>query len=420
MSATGLRWLSLAAAVVCAGAMAGAAAQTRSGRVLDEYPSIAYAKRPTTDRIARLSAEVASGTRMLPRDARTGYLLPVLQALGIPTDSQVLVFSKTGIQSAYTNPHHPRSLFFDQSVVVGYIPGAPALELAAHDPQQGVVFYTVEQLADAPAFTRRTNCLMCHVSSSTLDVPGIIARSNMVDDRGAVLPNESATPVDHTTPHPDRWGGWFVTSQGAPPPYSQRAHLGNITFSGHEITSNQVMVDWLSGSPEAEGYLSATSDVVALLLFDHQAKAINLMTRVNWEYRAAAAGEPAAPDAERRGLAIELADYLLFDGEAPMPVPLTAPAGLAAHLAGTVPKDSRGRSLGQLELNTRLLRYPCSYMIYTDAFNALPAAAKDVVYGRMLDVLTGKTPRRADSRLSPDDRSAILEILRETKSDFPR
>src|SRR5215212_5729536 len=257
--------------------------------VLDEHPSIQYGIRPTTDRIALLNTALAAGRRPLEQDAKTGYLRSVLEALGLPVESQLLVFSKTGVQRAYTSPRTPRALYFDESVAVGYVPNAPAIEVASHDPQQGVVFYTVDQNAETPAFVRQTRCLACHVSASTLDVPGWIARSNFVGDDGNVIGPLGKTDVDHRTPHPDRWGGWFVTSAGEPAPYSQRAHEGNITFSPTGNTSNQIFVDWLDSAPQTRGYPSAESDIVALLVFDHQVRAINMMTRLNWEARVAAA-----------------------------------------------------------------------------------------------------------------------------------
>ena len=410
--------------------------------VLEEHPAIQYASRPTTDRVARLiqslaqqslsrqsaegaaadlsrqSAKGAAADRTLQRDERTGHLMSVLDALGVPVESQLLVFSKTGVQRAYTSPHNPRALFYNESVVVGYVPGAPLIEIASLDPQQAVIFYTVDQAAAAPTFVRGRSCLSCHVSSSTLDVPGLITRSNVVADDGTPLPRLGSNDVNHQTPHPDRWGGWYVTSEGAPPPYSQRAHGGNITFSPRGDTSNQVFTDWLTSSPEMRGYPSANSDIVSLLVFDHQARAINLMSRLNWEARVAASeGHDAAADNVRR-LAIELADYLLFAGEAPAPVPLTPRPGFAARLERATPKDRQGRSFGQLLLTTRLFRYPCSYMVYSEAFDGLPAAVKTAIYSRMIDTLSSDT---AGSRLrvSADDRRAILEILRDTKADFP-
>ena len=424
MSGTWSRRL-LASGAMASLAIAGVAltsaqhGEPRSG-TLNEHPGIQYALRPTTDRVTALNQSLAQNGRSLKKDARTGYLLPVLEALGVPVESQLLVFSKTGVQRAYTGPQHPRALYFNESVAVAYVPGAPVIELAAHDAQQAVVFYTVDQAAAAPAFVRRTSCLTCHVSASTLNVPGLIARSNTVGDDGSVMPEAAGNDVNHQTPHPDRWGGWFVTSEGVAAPYAQRAHAGNITFSGRGNTSTQVFVDWISSAPETRGYLSSSSDIVSLLVFDHQVRAINLLTRLNWESRVASGeGRASASDSAVRGLVNELADYLLFAGEVPPTVPLTPLRGFAERLERHTPKDRRGRSFGQLSLTDRLLRYPCSYMVYSEAFDGLPPAVRQAVYRRMLDTLSGNDVPSARLRLSAGDRQAIIEILRDTKADFP-
>jgi hypothetical protein len=411
-----------AAALGLTVASAFTAGQTQEARAgaLDEHPVIQYARRPTTDPVAKLSQALTQSARSLQRDSRTGYLLSILEALGVPVESQLLVFSKTGVQRAYTSPLNPRAIFFTESVVVGYVPGAPVIELAAHDRQQGVVFYTLDQAAVAPIFTRRTSCLTCHVSASTLDVPGMIVRSNTVGDDGNVMPQLGSNDVNHQTTHPDRWGGWFVTSEGTAARYSQRAHAGNITFSGRGNTSSQVFVDWLDSSPETRGYLSSSSDIVALLVFDHQMHAINLLTRLNWESRVASSdGDASVSDGTVRRLVNELADYLLFVGEAPPSVPLTPRQGFAERLESRTPKDRQGRSFGQLDAVNRLMRYPCSYMVYSEAFDGLSPAVKEAVYRRMLAILSGNDTHRAYARLTPDDRRAILEILRDTKPDFP-
>jgi hypothetical protein len=391
-----------------------------SAGVLDEHPSIQYAVRPTTDRVAKLNQALTQGGRSLQRDPRTGYLRPVLEALGVPMESQLLVFSKTGVQRTYISPQNPRALFFNESVVVGYVPGAPVIEVAAHDPQQGVVFYTLDQAAAGPVFTRRTSCLACHVSASTLDVPGMIVRSNTVGDDGNVMPQLGSNDVDHQTPHPDRWGGWFVTSEVASAAYATRAHMGNITFSGGGSTSNQVFIDWLNSAPDTRGYLSSSSDIVALLVFDHQVRAINLLTRLNWEARVASSnGHGSVSDDTIGRLVSELVDYFLFVSEAPASVPLTARQGFAEHLESRTPKDRQGRSFAQLDLGRRLLRYPCSYMVYSEAFDGLSPAVKEAVYRRMLDILSGNDAAAKYARLTADDRRAVLEILRDTKPDFP-
>ncbi|HJZ74764.1 MAG TPA: hypothetical protein VKE51_23670 [Vicinamibacterales bacterium] len=407
-------------------ALAAASVMPASGQpredwhgVLDQHPSIEYATRATTDRIAKLNQAVASGSRTLQRDSRTGYLRALLDALGVPDESQLLVFSKTGVQRAYTSPSNPRALFFDASVVIGYIPGAPLIEIAAHDPQQGVVFYTLDQHANSPSFTRATMCVTCHVSATTLEVPGLIARSNAVSEDGMVMPQLGSNDVSHQTPHPDRWGGWFVTFETLVG-YNQRAHAGNITFTGTGTTSNQVFVDWMNSEPESRGYLSPLSDVVSLMVFDHQARAINLLTRLNWESRVVSAGGRAGTvDGTLRPLINELAGYLLFAGEAPPSIELTPRQGFAERLRASVPKDRRGRSLADLDLVDRLMKYPCSYMVYSAAFDGLPTEVRQAVYQRMIDTLSHNDPRASRARQTAENRRAVLEILRETKSDFP-
>ena len=370
--------------------------------LLEDDPAIAYATGPVTDRVAMLSRAIASGHRALTRDASTGYLRSLLRDLGVAEESQLLTFAKTGVQRQYTNPQNPRALYYDRSVAVGYVAGAPLIEIASHDPRQGVIFYTLEQQSDPPVLKRATSCLMCHVSATTLYVPGLIVRSNSVNETGEPLPQLGSYDVDHRTPHPDRWGGWFVTSDAGAVPYAQRAHGGNITYSAGGITSNQVFIDWINSSPETRGYLSPLSDIVSLLVFDHEAHAINLLTRVNWESRAGAA------DGELQRLTDELADYLLFAREVPPSVPLIARAGFAEQLMARTPKDRRGRSLAELDLDRRLFRYPCSLMMYSEAFDGLPAGIKRAIYRRLQTALAGTAEGRA-----------ALEILRDTKSDFP-
>jgi len=369
----------------------------------------------TQDRIARLSTTLAA--RPFQRDARTGFLRPLLDALNVPVDSQLLVFSKTGVQHLYTGPHTPRALYFDESVVVGYVPGAPEIEMIVHDPVEGLAFYTLDQQASAPVPKRQRSCLTCHESASTGDVPGLIVRSHAVGDDGNVLPQANgATPPSHDvnqrTSHPDRWGGWLVTSEGVAAPYAQRAHQGNITFTPDGNTSSHIFVDWMTSDPEARGYPSAASDVVSLLAFDHQMPAINLMTRLNIAWRRATSEGRASVDdrPDIRRLVDELADYLLFDHEATLPVPLTPRPGFALALEKRLPHDAKGRSLAQFDAVNRLMRYACSYMVYSDAFKALAPPLRHAVYRRLFDSLT-TSPTTAE-------RIATAEILEATIPEF--
>ena len=340
-------------ALLASARSSGQAGQTSVGTI-DEHPAIDYVARPSSDRVAELNHALAAGQQSLSREPRMGYLLSVLEALGVPLESQVLVFSKTGVQRDVTGPANPRALYFNDRVVVGYIAGAPMLEIAAQDAQQGIQFYTVDQNAQTNAtFSRRTECLSCHISLSTLEVPGVIARSNMVGRDGGVMPRLGSVTVNHQTPHTDRWGGWFVTADATAPAYIQLGNLGNTTVaihptSGPALFSNQVFTEWMDQPSQTRRYPSELSDITSLMMFDHQMHAMNLLTRLNWEARVAAAAGPVdVRAAAMRSRVDELADYLLFVGEAPLALTVTPRPGLAESLAARTPHDRKGRSLGQ-------------------------------------------------------------------------
>jgi hypothetical protein len=419
------KWIGPGAIALVAALSTSLAGQAPYAGTLDDHPAIRYTERAAADRVARLNEELIAGRESLVADNRTGYLRSVLKALDIPAESQLLVFSKTGLQREHTRPANPRALFYNGSVVVGYIPGAAALEVASHDPAQGVMFYTVEQAASAGTarFSRRTTCLSCHLSAATLEVPGFIDRSNMVGADGQVMPALGSFVVNHQTPHTERWGGWFVTGNAAAPPYGPLGHLGNITVTPHPtsgpvILSDRVLIEWLNRPLEQDRYLASDSDLAALMTFDHQSYGLNLITRLNWEARITAAESRAVsstPAVQQR--IQELAEYLLFVGEASMAFEVTPRKGFAEALAARAPKDHLGRSLADMDLKKRLLKYSCSYLVYSDAFAALPADVRHAVYRRMFAILGDSAPRYA--HLSISDRLDIAEILRDTAPGLP-
>jgi hypothetical protein len=223
----------------------------------------------------------------------------------------------------------------------------------------------------------------------------------------------------HGSPLEQRWGGWWVTGDtgGA-------QHMGNIPVMPEDkgvtrprnpkapLASVEMYVD-------QKGYPVPTSDVVALLVLNHQNHMTNLIARTGWEARVAEA-EPSANAATRvREAASDLVDAMLFIDEAPFAGPVKGSSGFAEWFAAQGPKDAKGRSLREFDLRTRIFRYPCSYLIYGEAFDALPAAARQAVYARLLDVLSGRDTRKVSQHLTVADRQAILQILRETKRDLP-
>jgi hypothetical protein len=302
------------------------------------------------------------------------------------------------------------------------------IEIAAHDAEQGVVFYTLDQmLPAAPLLERDTGCLTCHVSGSTLDVPGLITRSNFTNAHGEPIPQLGFHIVDHRTPLAQRWGGWFVTGTYDLAPYGGVTHLGNVATAMHPDaagvaagTSNEILFQWRDIDATALGYASHESDIAALMVFDHQSRAINLLTRLNWESRVAEyEGRADFTTGDLRALVTELVDYLLFVDEVPPPAQLTPHPAFARRFQSVGPRDSRGRSLRELDLDTRLLKYRCSYMISSAAFDRLPAAARQAVYSQIAAIAAGPVAGGKFAHLSAGDRQAIIEILRETKADWP-
>jgi len=380
--------------------------------------AIQYTKGDTADAGTALNRRLEQGSASLEFDQTTGYLRAVLKALNVPIESQMLVFSQTSFQAPLINMHNPRAVYFTDTAAVGWVRGGEVLEVATQDPKQGVLFYSIDQKpSSAPRLKRNEECLACHLSWETLGVPGLLVQSVYP------LPDEKSYANGFTTVHgsplEQRWGGWFVTGDtgGA-------KHMGNIPVmpadkGKSKIANPTKALASVEGQFDLKGFLTPYSDVVPQLLIAHQANMTNLITRTGWEARLADSRPSADASARVTEAARDLVDYLLFVDEAPLVGPVKGGAGYEAVFAAQGPRDMRGRSLRDLDLRRRLLRYPCSYMIYTPAFDGLPTRAKDAVYARLWEVLSGreKTPRYRSLTLA--DRQAIVEILRETKPGLP-
>lgn len=387
-----------------------------------DHAAIQYPTHATDDAIARLQQKIDSGEVKLDFDAKWGYLPSLLRHLGIYADSQMLVFSKTSFQGPKISPKKPRALYFNDDVAVGFVPEGDLMEFVALDPKQGVVFYTLDrERADKPSFVRRTDqCISCHLIPGTLNVPGLLATSVIPGPDGSPRFAAAAVIVDSRTPLDQRWGGWYVTGTS-----------GGLQHRGNAIAPNPDQPDALDlrgaqnvtslvGRLDISAYVAPTSDLVALMTLEHQTRMTNLLTRVAWETRIAMADGKLPEFHDRLDfLTTELVAYMLFADEARMHDPMSGVSTFTKTFAERGPRDKQGRSLRDFDLQTRLFRYPLSYMIYDAAFDALPEPAKAQVYRKLFDVLTGKDSSERYSRLSAPDRQAILEILRDTKPDLP-
>jgi hypothetical protein len=308
----------------------------------------------------------------------------LLRALKINIDSQLLVFSKTSVQAARISPRNPRAIYFNDEAAVTWVRGGDEVELAALDREQGTVFYTLRD----GKITRGETCLRCHHGPATMGVPGIFVGSVYPGPTG--LPDRTqAIITDHRTPFEDRWGGWYVNARNG-----QGADRGNSVADDpaepHQLrTEGNQNLTSLTKFFSPAGYLSPVSDIVALMTFEHQTQAVNLMTRVGWEVRM---GRPIDDDLTA------LASYLSFAGEAPLKEPVEGVSTFAKTFPQTGP-------LREFDLQTRLFKYPVSYMIYSPAFDALPLEVRRAIYGKIYKALNAK------------DRKVVFEILRKTGRD---
>jgi hypothetical protein len=394
-----------------------------------EHDAIRYSKLPVSDPVARLQTRLADKRVRLEYNPDFGYLPSVLELLGVPASSQVLVFSKTSFQASRISPRNPRALYFNDELSVGFVRGGDVLEFAAADPQQGIIFYTLDQEnTAAPEFKRQDSCLQCHASGSTLGVPGLLVRSVYPDRSGMPIFHAGSFVTDHRSPLAQRWGGWYVTGT-----HAEQQHLGNRVFAdpADVKTPNTTGLNrkTLDGLIDAASWLQPHSDIVALMVLEHQTRMQNLITRVGWEVRMAtqqaealnkALGEPAGTLSESttkriNNLAEELVRHLLFTDEAPLAGPVAGTSRFADEYASAGPRDRKGRSLRDFDLERRLFRYPCSPLVYSAAFRSLPAVVRDRVNLRLAQILSGEDQTPVFARLSAQDRTAIREILTDTK-----
>ena len=369
-----------------------------------DHEAIGYSTAPVANAITVLDEKVQRGEVELDFHPVNGYLQSVLEVLKIPHESQTLSFAQTSLQAKDISRDNPRAVFFRDDVAVAWIRGADLLELAVQDPRQGTVFYTVPQTPAArPAFTRNDKCLACHLSWETRGVPGPFVQT--VFPRRSDEEYANGFTVDHRVPLAERWGGWYVTGARVP------TSMGNIPLLQPTMPESGPKrvpaTSSLKGVFDAHGYPTAFSDVVALMVLEHQVHATNLITRAGWEYRIKSPLVSTAVE--------ELVDYLLLVDEAPLPHPVKGSSGFTTAFAAPGPRDNSGRSLRDFDLQTRLMRYPLSYMIYSPGFDGLPPEVKSMALTRISDILAGKITHERYAHLTPELRAAIQQILAETR-----
>lgn len=409
-----------------------------SAHALDDYeqPPISYSDTHPNDAVSRLQARLDKREVKFSGSERDA-VRQILQELKIPESSQMLVFSKTSVQRVRISPQNPRALYFNDDCYVGWVPGG-LVEIAAMDPKLGPIFYTIDPMERGTAvqrFRRDANCLSCHAANFTRDIPGVFARSVFAEATGSPIFNAGSEVVDHTTPFEQRWGGWYVTGK-----HGSGRHRGNA-FA--QDTGDTVTLDMERGANLTElkkfidpaTYLMPTSDIVALMVFEHQLSMHTALTRANYEclrmltyqrglqesFKEPLTDEPAYDSVKSvfKNSAQAVLDALLYKDEAPLPA-----GGIEGSKEFRVEFEKGGkhtadtRSLRELDLKQRLTKYRCSHLIHSVQFRALPKSLLKLISQRLHQILTKPESEKRYAYLRDDERKAIATILKETEPEF--
>jgi hypothetical protein len=400
-----------------------------------ELPPIHYSTTAPSNQVSALQRRLGAGQMTLGGADAKETLRRCLAALAVPEDSQVLVFSKTSLQRKRISPQTPRAIYFSDDCYVGWVPGG-LVEVAISDPRLGLAFYQFDPLdkTQPPRFERDADCLSCHAGPLTHQWPGLIVRSVFPDASGEPITRAGSFRIGHENPLSERWGGWYVTGR-----HGRERHMGNVIAHDRngETELNRdagANVTNLAGFFPTERYLCGDSDIVALMVLEHQGGMQNRLVEGalrarKWLYYENALqqerGETVSEEPTGTALRViedaaeQIVAHLLFDGELALrDGGVQGAAKFQAAFRQSRRTDTRGRSLKDFDLRTRLFTYRCSYMIYSQAFDHLPSPLKRRIYRRLQGILVGPSPPQRYGYLGAPERQAIREILLATKPDL--
>ncbi len=390
-----------------------------------------YSEASEENTATALNRRLDAGEMTLEPKGEGARLAAVLAALKVPASSQTLVVSKTSFHRDLISPQNPRAVYFGPDAYVGWVKGAPVLEVAVGDPKLGLVFYTLAQDPKSPPrFHREDSCLSCHGTSRTGNEPGLVLRSIYQDEKGRAISSAGEVDVETSTPLEQRWGGWLVTGK-----FSGR-HRGNGIAAkvgeGWEVPAFPASdLKDFSKDFDASVYLRPGSDIGALLVFEQQATLHNLLIRAAMQTRCLLAsdreinellGQKGPREQSSRiieHLAVEICAALLLKGEPDLaPAKITADAGFAAEFAAQWPSGGSGSRLGTFEMNRRLFQLPLSPMIHAPAFEVLPTELSQAVLKHLRASLSGTEWPEGVAPLSAEAKAKLHQHLQETVKGY--
>lgn len=399
-----------------------------------ELAPIEYSASEASNIVNRIQARIDSGAAVIATSVEKERMRRCLDEFGIDTATQVLVFSKTSVQRKLIAPHQPRAIYFNDDSYVGTVPGG-LIEVTVSDPALGLVFYYLDarQPERRLQFVRDNECLSCHAGSMTSHYPGLMVRSVFPASNGEPITSAGTFLVGHDTPVADRWGGWYVTGL-----HGNERHMGNVL--AREIDGGVTLdrdrganLHGLTNYFDLDHYLQPGSDIVALMVFEHQCTMHNRIAHAGLKVRRwmhyqknlqKDLGETVTEEPTGTALRVvqneaeRILEYLLFTREAPLAAPLAGDPRFQTAFRRNRRADGQNRSLKDFDLQGRLFKYRCSYMIYSESFDALPSHLKKQVYRRLQEILSDDASGPGFEHLKRSERRAIREILTETKPDL--
>ena len=427
------RTLSLSALAIIG--ISGASLQCRAG---DEYENapIHYSATEPNDLTAQLQKQMDAGMLQLPKGDAWKLMSELQKLYGVLPSSQTMVFSKTSKQNDLIHPATPRVIYFGDNAYLGYSVGG-SIEVAAIDPKLGPIFYLIdpEPRRNRPLrFERDQGCLSCHGGPFSPDVPGVLVRSVIPGAEGHPLMSQGSVVVDTTTPFEERWGGWYVTGR-----HGKLAHRGNTTAKedgeivNFDASRGQNIAD-LSSFFDTSPYPIKTSDVVALMVLEHQTSTQNILTKANHTAMRAmhmqtslqrelgeTVSQVPSGTAERMvtHATEDVLDAILFKDEAALPEGgIEGTQAFVDEFSASAPLSKEGRSLKDFQLLGRLFKYRCSYMVYGVTFQHLVPQLKTPVMTQLKNIMTAPQAPERYAHLSDSERQSIHKILTDTLAGY--
>lgn len=389
--------------------------KTNAQQFIDyESPPVQYSKEKPDNEIENLRNRLDSKESKLVYESRHGFLKSLLKELNISETSQVLVFSKSSLQTHHIGPKNPRAIFFNDTTFVGYLHGTIGMiEIAIADKNRGMSFYTLDQSKnEIPEIQLQINqCMTCHGGTRSLGVPGLIVRSVFTDEEGRVLFSAGGNLGENSNPLEKRWGGWYVTGRSG-----IQQHLGNFVLKDKKRPSkidnfmgiNLTQLDSFFASGE---YPQPTSDIVALMVMEHQLNVLNYITRLVFESKIAT----VTKDFSHIDNAVEnLVKQLLFSSELPLKNPIEGGEAFKMHFENFTSNNNFSKSLRILDLKKRIFKHPISFMICSDAYKGLPADVREKVQKKILMITSSDETIEGYEHLDVSNKKFIREILSST------